>query len=206
MNKIKRFYNFIVHGDSTLSWIINVIIAFIIVKFLIYPLLGVVLSTSYPLVAVVSSSMDHDIIFNENTKNFEICGKIFPEKDKLNFDEYWDICGDYYETNLQITKEQFKEFPHKNGFKKGDIMILIGSKDLKLGDVIVYPNPNFKYPIIHRVVETNNNRFITKGDHNGIKDNQEITEYLGKTILRVPKLGYVKIIFTDYIVKPIFGR
>ncbi len=185
MNKLKKIYNFIFHNDSILSWIVNVILAFLIVKFLIYPGLGFALSTSHPLVAVVSGSMEHD---------------------NLNIDQYWEKYGDYYETKLQITKEQFKKFPFKNGFKKGDIMLLKGSKEINIGDVIVYPNKNYKYPIIHRVVEKNKDNYKTKGDHNPREDPIEITQPIGKAILRIPKLGYIKIIAVDYIINPIFRR
>lgn len=184
MNKLKKIYNFIFHDDSILSWIVNVILAFLIVKFLIYPGLGFLLSTSHPLVAVVSGSMEHG---------------------NLNLDQYWENYGDYYE-KIHITKEQFKKFPFKNGFKKGDIMLLKGPKNVNIGDVIVYPNANYKYPIIHRVVKKYNNNYKTKGDHNKAEDPQEATQIIGKAILRIPKLGYIKIIAVDYIINPIFRR
>ena len=180
---LKKFRDFL-KQDTPLSWVVNVILAFLIVKYIIYPILGILLSTSYPLVAVVSGSMEHD---------------------GLNLDEYWEKYGDYYEENYQITKEQFKTFSYKNGFKKGDIMLLKGSKEYKVGDVLVYPNTNYKYPIIHRVVKKYDNHFKTKGDHNTAEDSTEVTNPLGKAILRIPKLGYIKIIAVDYIWKPIFG-
>lgn len=210
MNKIKKIWNFIFHEDSLLSWIVNIILAFVIVKYLIYPLLGLVLSTSYPLVAVVSSSMDHTILAKEGSNIYEICGEHFSEEKYLDIDEYWKICGNYYESKFYITKPEFQQFPYSNGFKKGDIMILLGSKNIKTGDIIVYSNPNYQYPIIHRVVKGYKKNSITyyktKGDHNNVEDPMDTDQPIGKVIWRIPKLGYIKIIFINYIVNPILGR
>ena len=89
-------------------------------------------------------------------------------------------------------------------------MILKGSDEYQLGDVIVYSIPNYKYPIIHRVIKRmkKNNVlcYVTKGDHNNREDKVCISDPIGKTVLRIPKLGYVKIIAVDYIWKPIFRR
>lgn len=211
---LKKFREFL-KQDTPLSWIVNVILAFLIVRYIIYPILGLMLATSHPLVAVVSGSMEHRTSpvciqydnINQKCLKYEhtICGVNFKDSKKFNFNEYWEICGKYYEVNYQITKEQFKEFPHKNGFKKGDIMLLKGSEKYNIGDVIIYPNKKYKYPIIHRVVKKYNNVYKTKGDHNLAGDSIEVTKPIGKAILRIPKLGYIKIIFTDYIVKPVFG-
>lgn len=202
--KIKRLYNFIFHDNSTLSWIVNVVLAFIIVKFILYPLLGIILSTSYPLVAVISSSMDHDILLENGVSS--VCGSTYPEAKNLNLDEYWKICGDYYEKNFKITKQQFRLFSLSNGLKKGDIVILYGADEVEIGDIVVYPNPKFRYPIIHRVVGKNGEKLITKGDHNSREDPVEVTEILGKAVFKIPKLGYIKIIAVDYIWNPIFRR
>ena len=59
MGFLRKVWKFIWEDDSALSWIVNVILAFVIVKFLIYPGLGLVLHTTHPVVAVVSGSMDH---------------------------------------------------------------------------------------------------------------------------------------------------
>ncbi len=182
MSMLKKVWNFIWHDDSLLSWLVNVILALVIVKFLIYPGLGLVFNTNYPLVAVVSSSMEHE-------------GK--------SFDEWWDLNGKWYEQN-NISKEQFEKFKFKNGFNKGDIMLLIGSKNIQVGDVIVY-NGGSSYPIIHRVVKIDNGpNYIMKGDHNSDKDPGQASDILGKAIIRIPFLGYIKIWFVDYIFNPIF--
>ena len=181
MSTFRKVWNFIWHDDSILSWIVNIVLALVIVKFLIYPGLGLIFNTNYPLVAVVSGSMEHN---------------------QRNFDEWWSANGKWYEKN-NITKEQFENFRFKNGFNKGDIMILFGSKNIKVGDVIVYTSVN-PYPIIHRVVKLNeDSSFIMKGDHNSDKDPTTVSSSVGKAVIRIPLLGYIKILFMDYIVNPI---
>ncbi|MBI2499399.1 signal peptidase I [Candidatus Woesearchaeota archaeon] len=181
MSTFRKIWNFIWHEDSILSWIVNIILALVIVKFLIYPGLGLIFNTNYPLVAVVSGSMEHN---------------------QRNFDEWWSVNGNWYEKN-NITKEQFEKFRFKNGFNKGDIMVLFGSKNVKVGDVIVYTSTN-TYPIIHRVVKINqDSSFIMKGDHNSDKDPTSVSSSVGKAVIRIPLLGYIKILFIDYIFNPI---
>jgi signal peptidase I len=186
MNKI---WNFIWHEDSVASWLVNIVLAFILIKFIVYPGLGFLLSTSFPIVAVVSSSMEHDGGFND----------------------WWDANSAWYE-DQEIGYEDFKEYPFKTGFNKGDIMVLVGKKPEKidLGDIIVFRSSR-PDPIIHRVVnkwqEDGIYKFHTKGDNNpdSIKgaylDETNISEdnVLGVAVIRVPFLGYVKIWFVDLI-------
>ena len=173
---LKKVWNFIWHDDSVLSWIVNVILALLIVKFLVYPGLGLVLGTSYPVVAVVSSSMHHN----------------------GNFDQWYDEKGDWY----QFEKEDMRKWSFHNGFNKGDIMILKKAKNVKIGDVIVFYG-NSNNPIIHRIVFVGENFYQTKGDNN-IDSFEHLGEkhinsdkVIGKAIGRVPLLGYVKIVFSE---------
>jgi signal peptidase I len=128
---IKKIWKFIWEDNSIWSWLVNVILAFVIIKFVIYPVLGLILGTSYPLVAVVSGSMEHE-------------GK---------FDDFWQQQNPIY-LGFNITKEDFLKYAFKNGFKKGDIMVLAGkkAKDIQVGEVIVFQSSR-QYPIIHRVVK-----------------------------------------------------
>ena len=178
---LKKFWNFIWHEDSIWSWLANLVLAFLLVKFIIYPLIGAFLGTGFPLVAVVSSSMEHNQGFND----------------------WWNENKEFYEAK-NITLENFEKFNFKNGFKKGDIMMLKGvqPKDIKIGDVVVYENTFNKNPIIHRVVEIRKEDryyFTTKGDNNYGEDPSEVTEdqikNTGKAIFRLPLLGWVKILF-----------
>lgn len=191
-DNLKRFWRFIWHDDSIWSWIANALIAFVLIKFLVYPGLGFLLGTTHPIVAVVSGSMEHD----------------------GSFEDWWSVHEDYY-TDLNITKEQFSEFPFHNGFNTGDIMVLYGKKptDIELGDVIVYWGRKPE-PIIHRVVDIDKDGgldFQTKGDHNLRSDVSEIDieeRYLvgyskyekgSVAVIRIPFLGYIKIAFVSLV-------
>ena len=55
----KKAWNFFWNEDSVSSWIANIIVAFIVIRFIVYPVLGAALGTSFPIVAVVSESMEH---------------------------------------------------------------------------------------------------------------------------------------------------
>jgi signal peptidase I len=164
--------------DSVISWIVNIILAFLIVKFLIYPGLGLALGTGYPVVAVVSSSMHHN----------------------GNFDEWFTEKGEWY----NLDKEEIRKWIFSDGFNSGDIIFLKGANDIEVGDVIVFVG-NSKNPIIHRIVEVHDDYYVTKGDNNDdsyialgeshIEKNQIIGEAFG----RVPILGYVKIIFSEVL-------
>jgi len=184
MNRLKKIWRFIWYDDSLLSWIVNIILAFIIVKFLIYPGLGLALGgTTHPVVAVVSGSMEHD---------------------GLGFEEWWSENNEWYLKN-DITKESFSEYVMKNGFNKGDIIVLKKSDSISVGDVIVFSG-NSNNPIIHRVVKKWNDGetyYQTKGDNNANSfsalGETEISEdnIIGKAVFKIPYLGYVKIIFTE---------
>src|SRR3989338_5801585 len=102
---LKKLWHVIWYEDSLLSWILNAGIAFFLIKFIVYPGLGLLLSTTHPIVAVVSSSMEHE----------------------LPLDNWWNSQRAWYEEK-NITKEMFLTYPLKNGFNKGDIMILKGKK------------------------------------------------------------------------------
>jgi len=223
---LKKTWHFIWEDDSIWSWVVNVIIAFVLIKFIVYPGLGFFLSTTHPVVAVVSSSMEHKTVLScadngnglfGNSKCNEykhsMCGNTYDQERYFSFDQYWGECGSWYEKN-GIDKDEFSKFSFRNGFNKGDIMILTGkiSGEIQLGDVIVFRSDR-KDPIIHRVVKKTQDEgitFQTKGDNNAdsIKNNAlDETNIgndilIGKAVFRVPFLGYIKILFVDYVVKP----
>ncbi len=181
---LKKLWKFVWNDNSILSWIVNAGLAFVIIKFLVYPGLGFLLQTDHPVVAVVSDSMKY----------------------KEDFDKWWESMGGYYEAQ-NITYEQFRDFPMSNGFNKGDIIIIKGKKPEKteVGDVIVF-EASRPEPIIHRVIrkwEAGRHYFSTKGDRNGGQrdEEKEIDEkrVIGAAWLKVPYVGYVKILFTQII-------
>jgi len=212
---VKKAWDWVWTSNSIWSWIVALAIIYIAVKFIFFPTLSLIMGTSLPLAGVKSSSMDHQIVKDE-TGILSLCGTQFSKekKEHINFNEYWDICGDWYEKN-QVTKETFSEFSLKNGFRKGDIIIVWGRFTPKLGDIVIFkPNPESRAPrpIIHRIVNINEQGIIqTKGDHNkdqltisnNIYRTDETTikqsQIIGKAIIKVPYLGWVKIWFTELI-------
>ncbi|MBI2581094.1 signal peptidase I [Candidatus Woesearchaeota archaeon] len=187
---LKAVWKFLWNDNSVWSWLINAGLAFVIIKFLVYPGLGLALQTNHPVVAVISDSMQH----------------------QSEFGTWWKTMGPFY-TKRNITEAQFTSFRMNGGFNKGDIIILKGKKPGKIdvGDVIVFDG-NRPEPIIHRVVgkweSGGTNYFSTKGDRNSEQrdEEKEIKEdrIVGTAWLRVPYVGYVKIIFTD-IIKAVRG-
>ena len=201
--KLKKLWYFIWEDNSIWSWIVNVILAFVLIKFIVYPGLGLVLQTSHPVVAVVSESMEHD----------------------GNFDQWWEKANSKYIVNEQaidkwyvnsdIRKDDFEKFPLKNGFNKGDIMVLKGKKpkDINIGDIIVFWSAK-KDPIIHRVVNKWENEsiyyFQTKGDNyktnpvsinSAFLDETRINQkqVVGNAVFRIPLVGYIKIWFVELL-------
>ena len=139
---LKKTWRFIWNDDSWASWFVNIIIAFILVKFLIYPGLGFMLGTTHPVVAVISGSMEHEV---------------------QGFDYWWSLNKDIY-LKFDINKTSFSDYKFKTGFNKGDLMILTRLKEIKKGDVIVFWG-SVDEPIIHRVVKIENGTYQTKGDN-----------------------------------------
>ncbi|MEM4247604.1 MAG: hypothetical protein QXF14_04795, partial [Candidatus Woesearchaeota archaeon] len=111
---LRKLWWFLWEDNSVWSWIANIVLAFVIIKFVIYPGLGLLLGTGYPIVAVVSSSMEHDASFDAWWTTARCCLDSLCSK-RVSPSE---IYGDY-----GITYEKFRQFPFANGFNKGDIMI-----------------------------------------------------------------------------------
>ncbi len=180
---LKRIWHFIWYDDSLASWLLNLVIAFVLVKFIIYPGMAVAFGTEFPIVAVVSGSMEHE---------------------NLEFDDWWNKNGKWYEDN-GVSRADFSSYKFVDGFNKGDIMFLKGlePQDIKTGDVLVYETSIHQNPIIHRVVAVDEGEtytFITKGDNNFKEDkpvNEKQVERTGKAVFRLPLLGWIKIWFVN---------
>jgi len=226
---IKKTWNWIWNSNSIWSWLVALILIFIIIKFVFFPTLSLIFGTSLPLAGVESSSMNHQptkvCILYDNDNNcmswkYELCKDIYSKQEKkelghLNFDEYWDICGNWYVSNKHITPPLFEKYHLKNGFKKGDIIIVWGRFTPKIGDIIIFqpvPPSLAPRPIIHRIIDINEDgTYQTKGDHNAqqltLSNNKYKTDetnikqeqIIGKAVIKVPYLGWVKIWFTDLI-------
>jgi hypothetical protein len=208
----KKFWYYIWYDDSFGSYIANFAFAYVFIKFILFPTLGLLLGTSFPIVAIVSGSMEHKVV------DGSICDDriISTGTDSLNQDEWWDYCGDYYVDAFNLSKSDFENFEYKNGLNIGDVLILRGKnpKDVEVGEVLIFipQDINFyltKGPVIHRVVkkwedEDGKFHFQTKGDHNSksfenfendiIEDN-----VLAVSAVRIPYIGYAKIMLSNTI-------
>jgi len=197
---IKKTWKWLWKSDSVLSWVVSLVLAFLIVKFILFPGLSLIFNTQLPLVVVESSSMSHP-------KNFVgiITGNVVAGD---SFDEWYDEKGNWYESR-NINKQEMETWDFENGFDKGDIILSHGwDKELEIGDVIIF-NANHKYPLIHRIIniqeKTDGKMYSTKGDNNieQLFDEKTIKEQavVGKAVGRIPKLGYIKLAFvkiTDF--------
>lgn len=187
-----KVWDFLWNEDSFASFIANIFVAFIVIKFMVYPAMGIVFGTNLPLVAVVSSSMHHEGQFND----------------------WWDNAKSWYESN-DISFNDFIEFPLRNGFNKGDIMLVTGAtvENTEIGDIIIFDS-NRPNPIIHRVVNIyeieGETYYTTKGDNyvtnpkpltSGSIDETKVSvnDVQGKALFRIPIVGYVKILAIDLI-------
>ena len=196
----KKFWHFIWEDESLLSWLANVALAFILIKFIVYPGFGLVLQTTHPVVAVMSSSMEHGGEFDLWwEKDMAICGQRKPCAQR-----------DFY-AGYNISTSMFQGFKFRNGFDTGDIMVIRGTnpEDFKVGDVMVYWGGTETIPIIHMVIsiteENGRLYFRTKGDNNAGLNNNEVKIdsklIVGKALFRVPYLGWVKIGFVNTVAK-----
>ncbi len=191
---IGKIWYFLWKDDSIWSWIVSLILAFILVKFIFFPLLSFIFQSAMPLVVVESSSMFHPGGLIKTITGFGT------QKD---FSAWWEKGNEWYESN-SILYEQTKKWPFKSGLDKGDIVVIKGSKNLKVGDIIVF-NAGQRHPIIHRIVKIRLTEqgviYETKGDNYQTNTNQLAIEkeikpeqIVGKAVFRIPKLGWVKLI------------
>ena len=184
----KRFWYILWKDNSLMGWIVSLVVIFVFIKLIFFPILGLATGTQLPLAIVESCSMYHN-------------GNLFS-----NFNDWWTRHEVKYE-NFGINETQFSHFSFLRGFSKGDILFIVGTKpqNIHIGDVIVY-NVGQSTPIIHRVVNITQSNgqyyFSTIGDsnpgqisfENGINQNQIV----GKAVFRiVPFVGWVKLVFFE---------
>ncbi|MBI4140230.1 signal peptidase I [Candidatus Woesearchaeota archaeon] len=196
---LDKTWRFIWDEDSIWSWLANIVLAFILIKFIVYPGLGFILGTQFPIVAVVSGSMEHEQRTFQDWWNTPCCAS----QQCTTKNNHEDIYK-----KQDITKEKFETFPYTSGFNKGDIMILRSATNLKQGNVIVFMTEGRNDPIIHRLVKimTNNGQTIytTEGDNNcgaiaDFEKNIQQKQLIGKAYFKIPLLGWIKIFFVDLL-------
>lgn len=181
---LKKIWHFLWESNSIWSLLVDIILIFLIVKFLLLPGIGLILGTSLPLVIVESGSMTHE----------------------ANFDNWYSIHGSWYQEN-NITKETISSWGFHNGMNKGDIIMVRGNKEkeYKVGDVIIFKVSQNSIPIIHRIIKVEEiegqTYYSTKGDHNDgqLSYEQMISknQVIGKAIFRIPWLGWIKLFFVE---------
>jgi len=185
-NFIIVFWNFL-KKDSWSSWIVSIILMIILIKFVLFPTMAFLTGSKLPVVIVESCSMYHD----------------------ESFDEWWDKNGMWYEQK-NISKKEFSGYPLKNGLNKGDIVVVIGKKEYKKGDIIIF-EASSKYPIIHRIVskepigtkgDNNQNQIVPNGLTRIDETNISKEKIIGKAVFRIPYLGWIKLIFFDLFGNP----
>lgn len=173
-DSIKKTWHFL-NEDTWQSWVVSCILIIIGIKFILFPFLSLLTGTALPLVVVESCSMHHG-------------GKL---------DAWWNANGPWYE-GKNITKAQFADFSFTNGITKGDIILVISPEHMKQGDVLIFTAPT-KYPVIHRVISSS--PMQTKGDNNpdqlSFEHNITDTQKIGKALVKIPLLGWVKLIFFE---------
>jgi len=144
---------------------------------------GYALGTDLPIVAVMTGSMSHDS--TTDVRHYL-----------------------YLEKTYGYTPSQIDSWPISNGFNPGDVIIIKGveEEDVKIGDVIIFTYEGQPVPIIHRVVNINDDHPFTKGDHNTILDPDcklldnpysgcwRRISIKGKAVFVIPYLGYPKLL------------
>lgn len=173
----KRVWNFL-QKDNWPSFIVTLVLAFIVIKFVFFPGLSFLTGTSLPLVIVESCSMYH-----------------YEDGFVQSFES--SVYKDY-----GISIDDTSGWDFQNGFSKGDVIFVVGIKDIEIGDVIIF-NGGAKYPLIHRVVDTGET-YATKGDNyktnSGQLDNEKNIskdELIGKALFKIPFIGWAKLIFFE---------
>ncbi len=169
---LKKFWKFL-KEDSWQSLVVTLIIAFVLIKWVFFPLLSLATGTALPLMIVESCSMYH-------TTNLE------------------DVLENNIYEDYDISLDDGLSWGFKGGLNKGDIVFAIGDSNLEVGDVIIF-NAGRAHPIIHRVISTD--PLTTKGDHNSglLNDEQNINSdsVMGRAVFRIPYIGWIKLMFFE---------
>lgn len=201
---VKKFWNWVCDLDFVFKWVIILALICIIVIFIFFLILPLIFGSSLSLAGVESSSMSHQMEIVGNDSELRLCRSVYSGQEKkqgqVDFDGYWEACGEWYEQR-NISKQTFSEFPLKNGFKKGDIIIVWETSELKIGDIIVFKKnlESTSKLIIHRIVSMEDNIIQTKGDSNtgqsfGMNEtNIDQEQIIGKSVFRIPFLSWPKI-------------
>ena len=133
------------------------------------------------------SRITREILFNNEIREKEFFEKIFESPVYYNHD---------------ILIEDTENWIFQNGLNKGDVIFVVGPKNIEIGDVIIFDG-DAVHPLIHRVIETGN-VYSTKGDNYKTNSDQlnsekviEENQLVGKALFKVPFIGWAKLIFFE---------
>jgi len=175
LKRIKKFLKWIWYGKSITSYVAFIILAYLFLKFLVYP--AFLLATGLKdITTVLSGSMRHD-----------------PELTNKTFYRWLEFYN--------YSKEDYEKWPFLDGLYMGDAVAIGDKNNITVGDVIVFINPSGKQ-IIHRVVNITvidgEKYYSTKGDANPTQLYYEIEipeeRVIGKVVARIPFIGIPRLL------------
>lgn len=214
--------------SETIGFVVDVFFAALF-AFILYNLLGLLLSTSAPIVIVVSGSMESvlyrgDIVILQGVKIEDISAPhvIVDEAflDSRPFKEYASTtCADKNSGGQKNCSEFGGKNPRTYDTVSIDFHNGFSIPITESGDIIVYNSTVSGEPVIHRAVAKiealDKTVILTKGDSelNPLIDQQAgitrgaITQsqVQGRALFKIPLLGYVKLIIFDDLPALIFG-
>ena len=112
-----------------------------------------------------------------------IIGVFFIIKNKDNFDD-----------NLNIRLLQIKSGSMYPVLNVNDFILIKKSDDYNIGDIITF-NVDNKYLVTHRIIEEQENKYVTKGDNNNSEDENTVKcENVKGKVIVIIKEKYLRII------------
>jgi signal peptidase I len=178
VESLKKFYEFL-QKDTFTSLIIYLIVVFLFLLLIFFPVLRLITGTYFPLVIVESCSMYHD---------------------EYGFDK--TMTSSVYSNN-DITINDTLNWDFPRGLNKGDIIFIVKDTDLEIGDVIIF-NGGANHPIIHRIIDnivpyqTKGDNYVTNSQQLNVEKNIREEQVLGRAVFKIPYLGWIKLIFFDW--------
>lgn len=173
LRMLKKFLRWVWYGKSASSYIAFVLLAYVSLKYVAFPLfLGVFQLND--VVAVLSGSMHHEQgIIN------------------LTYNQWLDFYG--------YNKSDYMSWSFQDGMNVGDV-VTVHPGNISVGDVVVYFHG--RDMIIHRVInktEMNGETYITtKGDANpdsmSFEVNIPLSQVVGRAGVKIPILGWPRVI------------
>ncbi len=196
----KKFWKFI-NEDTWQSTLAFILLFMIFVMYIFSPVLGMLTGFSYSdsVIKLSSKGSFPFVMISSNSLNLVIVESCSMHH-KMELEKIME--NGLYEKN-NVSFEDSKDWRFQKGFTKGDIIFSIAPKKIEVGDVIIFNSgqPNVRYPIIHRVIRAGET-YTTKGDNNPglLEYEKEIQNdrVLAKSVLRIPYLGWIKLIFFDW--------